>query len=522
MSASKIISCLVLLVSFNTCLVSSAKILAVYPTPSISHHVVFRALTNELIRRGHEVTVITPNPEYPKGQAPSNLIEIDVHDLSYKMWSEVLLKGVTGSENDSVYSQATLIVRALSKIFEAQIATKQVQDIFSKKQEHYDLLLLEACIKPVTALTHIFKAPAIHVSSFGGLLYNYEVVGAPVHPLLYPSPLQYRIYNLSTYEKLEQLYHRWRLESSFYEIEEEDNKRLQKIFGQDIPSIKELSNNIDMLFLNIHPIWTANQPVPPNVVHIGGLQTHSPKELPKDLGLLLNSSRNGVIYFSLGTNVNTRILPQEKIQAMIKVFSQLPYDVIWKCDQDSMPGKTENVKLVKWVPQPDLLKHPKIKLFITQAGLQSTDEAIDAGVPLIGIPMLGDQSFNTEKYRYFKIGIRLDLAELTEELFKEAIETVISDQSYRENIIKLRTFMKDEPQTPLERAAWWIEYVLRHGGAKHLRAAGANISWSQYLELELVTYVFLVLFSAVLLVYCSLRYAISKYVGWPSVKIKES
>ncbi|XP_045762876.1 UDP-glycosyltransferase UGT5-like [Maniola jurtina] len=484
MSSSKIISRLVLLFSINSCLVRSAKILAVYPSPAISHQIVFRTLTNELIRRGHEVTVITPDPEFPKGEAPSNLIEIDVHDLSYNTWSECLLKVITGTESDN-RSQAIFFMKALSKIFEAQIATKEVQEIISKKQDHYDLLLLEACLKPATALTYVFKAPAIQVSSFSGLSYNYEVVGAPVHPLLYPTPIQYRVYNLSKYEKLQQLYHQWRLESSFYEIEEEDNKRLQKMFGQDIPSIRELSNNIDMLFLNIHPIWTANQPVPPNVVHIGGLQTNSPKELPNDLGLLLNASRNGFIYFSLGTNVNTTVLPQEKFQAMIKVFSQLPYDVIWKCNQDSMPGKTENIKLVKWVPQADLLKHPKIKLFITQGGLQSTDEAIDAGVPLIGIPILGDQWYNTEKYIYFKIGIRLNLPELTEEIFKEAIVTVISDQSYRENIIKLRTLMKDEPQTPLERAVWWIEYVLRHGGAKHLRAAGANISWPQYLELEL-------------------------------------
>ena len=46
--------------------------------------------------------------------------------------------------------------------------------------------------------------------------------------------------------------------------------------------------------------------------------------------------------------------------------------------------------------------------------------------------------------------------------------------------------MQDEPMPPLERAVWWTEHVLRHGGARHLRAPAANMSWAQYLDIELI------------------------------------
>lgn len=52
--------------------------------------------------------------------------------------------------------------------------------------------------------------------------------------------------------------------------------------------------------------------------------------------------------------------------------------------------------------------------------------------------------------------------------------------------MKLRSLVYDQPQRPLERAVWWTEHVLRHGGAKHLRSPAANMSWPQYLELKLV------------------------------------
>ncbi|XP_034829861.1 UDP-glucosyltransferase 2-like [Maniola hyperantus] len=500
--------------------VKSAKILAVIPTPSISHQVVFRPLTQELARRGHDVTVITTDPAFPKGQTPKNLTEIDVHDLSYKIWSDVL-KTTTGGENDVCFQFET-IMRAMSKVFEGQVYTEEVLNIIHKRKGQFDLLLLEAYSKPILVFTHIYKVPVIQMSSLGGLQHNYEIVGASTHPLLYPTLAQQRIYNLTNYEKLQQLYNRWRTERSFDIIEEDYDELLRKIFGQDVPPIRDLYNNVHMLFLNVHPIWTDNQPVPTSVVHIGGIHNHSPQKLPKDLESLLNSSRHGVIYFSLGTNViASTALPTNKIQMMKNVFSQLPYDVIWKWDLDTMLNKTDNIKLFKWLPQSDLLRHSKVRAFITQGGLQSTDEAIDAGVPLIGIPMFADQWFNTEKYPRHKIGVKLDLATLTEEQFKEAIENVISDQSYRENIKRLRSIMRDEPQSPLERAVWWTEYVLRHGGAKHLRAAGANISWAQYFELELVVLIILVLVATLILFVLSL-YCVCKIISRNSSKTKTS
>jgi glucuronosyltransferase len=45
--------------------VHSAKFLGIFPIPLRSHNIVFRALTRELARRGHHVTVISSFPEQP-------------------------------------------------------------------------------------------------------------------------------------------------------------------------------------------------------------------------------------------------------------------------------------------------------------------------------------------------------------------------------------------------------------------------------------------------------------------------
>ncbi|KAL0810822.1 hypothetical protein ABMA28_010134 [Loxostege sticticalis] len=497
-----------------------ARILAVFPTPSISHQVVFRPLVQELAKRGHDVTVITTDPVFPNGRTPANLTEVDVHDISYKIWED-FVKTASGKQND-LKNQMKVLIELTAEVFRNQIETKEVQDIIKNKK--FDLLMLEAIARPALALSHVFKVPVIQVSSFGAFFGNYETIGAPIHPLLYPSLIRQRVYNLTFWEKVSEVYKQYDLVWQHQSMEDQENAMVKIIFGADTPSLTELSNNVDMLFLNMHPLWEGIRPVPPGVIYMDGLHQKPVKELPQELKSYLDSAANGVIYISFGTNVNPSQLPPEKIQILAKVFSELPYNVLWKWDKDVLPGQTENIKISKWLPQSDLLRHPNIKLFITQGGIQSTDEAITAGVPLIGIPMLGDQWYNVEQYTYHKIGLRLDMETLSEENFKNAVEEVIKDKSYRQNIKRLRILMDDQPQPPLERAVWWTEYVIRHNGARHLRAPAANMGMYQYLEIDFVLSllsIIAIISSAVLGV---LFYIVAKYLSrnYTVVKLKDS
>jgi len=48
--------------------------------------------------------------------------------------------------------------------------------------------------------------------------------------------------------------------------------------------------------------------------------------------------------------------------------------------------------------------------------------------------------------------------------------------------------LKDRRQTSLQEICDWIEYVLRHGGARHLRAEVFNIPWYQYYLLDVMAF----------------------------------
>nr|XP_034825964.1 UDP-glucuronosyltransferase 2B7-like [Maniola hyperantus] len=482
-----------------------ARILAALPVPMPTHQMVFRVLLQELVKRGHHVTVITGVPSYTDGQAPVNYTEINVQQVMEVIRTNLITEELKIS--DDLVPQFLSTFKISVEINDKLFGMKVIQDfIRNTESTYFDLIFVEDCFKSSLIFTHIFNAPVIHLSSFGGSFETFEAVGAATHPFLYPLAVRQRYTNLSVWEKLLELHVEYRLQKAYHEHELMDNDIFKKYFGINAPTIDELKKKIQMIFLNIHPIWDSNRPVPPNVIYLGGLHQKVQQEIPKELKSSLDSSTNGVIYVSFGTNVNPSFLPPEKLQIFINVFSKLPYDVFWKWNDENLPGLTKNIKVRQWFPQSDLLRHPKIKLFITQGGLHSTDEAIVGNVPLIGIPMMWDQWHNVNKYVQLKIGLQLDINFITENKLREAIQSVIKDKSYKENIIKLHSVMRDQLQSPLERAVWWTEYVIRNRGAEHLRAPSANLTWVEYYEVKLVALIMISLvFMLVILTLITLR-----------------
>ena len=163
-------------------------------------------------------------------------------------------------------------------------------------------------------------------------------------------------------------------------------------------------------------------------------------------------------------------------RTFISTFGRLKQRIIWKwedekkmsSDVDILPS---TVKLAPWLPQQDLLGHPKARLFITHGGLFSNQEAIYHGVPLISMPVFGDQFANAKKAQDDGYAIRFDWEKILQpNALYDAIKQVLNDPLYGERIRRISKLMRDQKERPMDRAIYWIEYAIRHQGAQHLRS----------------------------------------------------
>lgn len=62
--------------------------------------------------------------------------------------------------------------------------------------------------------------------------------------------------------------------------------------------------------------------------------------------------------------------------------------------------------------------------------------------------------------------------------------------------MKLSKLFHDQPMKPLDKAVYWIEYIIRHNGAHHLKTAGNKLNWIQFMSIDVifVILIFLLIF----------------------------
>ncbi|KAK7788727.1 hypothetical protein R5R35_013368 [Gryllus longicercus] len=478
----------------------AARFLAIFPTPSISHQLPFQAVMKALAARGHHVTVISTDP---LKEPVNNYSDID---LSYSY--ETFRKSATFA--NMADGDAIALIRhmtpALKIIVDEQLASKQIQNFLRyNASEKFDLVFIEALMyQAYYGLLHtVGSPPLIGMVSLGGLAFNYNAIGNPHNPAVNPDVFSKNSENMNFWERLENTYiYLWLSQHWYWTILPQQEALMRKYFGQAPPPVAETEYNMSLMILCNH--WTTEYPraLLPNVVQLTGLHVREEtRPLPADLQAWLDGAEQGVVYFSLGSNVMSKDLPADKLQAILRALARLPQRVLWKFEADALPGQPTNVRVAKWLPQQDILAHPNVRVFITQGGLQSFQEAVYHAVPLLGIPFIGDQPFNVAKMAAAGVGERLPLGDLTEDSLLAALRRLLHDPAYRERMHRLSAAYREHKARSLETALWWVEYVLRHEGAPHLRAASLRLAWYELLLLDVVVAVLLALVLAV----CALR-----------------
>ncbi|XP_049321472.1 UDP glucuronosyltransferase 2 family, polypeptide A5 isoform X3 [Astyanax mexicanus] len=239
----------------------------------------------------------------------------------------------------------------------------------------------------------------------------------------------------------------------------------------------------------IRTYWDFEYPRPllPNFKFVGGLHCKPAKPLPKEMEEFVQSSGDdGIVVFSLGSMVKN--LTKDRANTIASALGQIPQKVLWRYSGDKPDTLSPNTKLYDWIPQNDLLGHPKTRAFITHGGTNGLYEAIYHGVPMVGIPLFADQPDNLLHMKTKGAAVTVDFNKMKSEDLKEALTEVINNPSYKESMMRLSRIHHDQPMKPLDQAVYWIEFVMRNKGAKHLRVEAHNLTWYQYHCLDVIAF----------------------------------
>lgn len=113
-------------------------------------------------------------------------------------------------------------------------------------------------------------------------------------------------------------------------------------------------------------------------------------------------------------------------------------------------------------------------------------ETVYHGVPILTLPVFCDHNTNSAKAELDGYAINLELSTLTAESLLWGIRKLIHNPKYKEEVKYRQFLLKDQSETPLEKAVYWTEYIIRHKGAKHLESSSRDLSIPQYYLLDVI------------------------------------
>uniref|UniRef100_A0A4W2DDW5 UDP-glucuronosyltransferase n=1 Tax=Bos indicus x Bos taurus TaxID=30522 RepID=A0A4W2DDW5_BOBOX len=254
------------------------------------------------------------------------------------------------------------------------------------------------------------------------------------------------------------------------------------------------------------------RPIMPNMVFTGGINCANKKPLSQEFEAYVNASgEHGIVVFSLGSMVSE--IPEQKAMEIADALGKIPQTVLWRYTGTPPPNLAKNTKLVKWLPQNDLLGHPKTRAFITHSGSHGIYEGICNGVPMVMMPLFGDQMDNAKRMETRGAGVTLNVLEMSSEDLEKALKAVINEKTYKENIMRLSRLHKDRPIEPLDLAVFWVEFVMRHKGASHLRPAAHDLTWYQYHSLDVIGFLLAVTLTVIFITFKACAFAFRKCFG---------
>nr|XP_012616443.2 UDP-glucuronosyltransferase 2B4-like isoform X3 [Microcebus murinus]XP_020139853.1 UDP-glucuronosyltransferase 2B4-like isoform X2 [Microcebus murinus] len=462
-----------------------------------SHWMNMKTILDELVQRGHEVTVLTHSVSIlvdPK-QKTSIKFEVFPTSLTKSDFEDVFKQLIDQSTYDlpkatfwSYFSQVQEITwrysEVLRKICKDAVLNKKLMTRLQESK--FDVVLADAITPCGELLAEILKTPLVYSLRLSpGYQYEKHGGGLLFPPSYVPVLMSELSDQMAFMERVKNMIYVLYFDFWFQTLNvKEWDQFYSEVLGKTT-TLYETMKKADMWLIRNY--WDFNFPRPflPNFDFVGGLHCKPAKPLPKEMEDFVQSSgENGVVVFSLGSMI--RNMTEERANVIASALAQIPQKVLWRFHGKKPDTLGPNTRLYKWLPQNDLLGHTKTKAFVTHGGANGIYEAIYHGVPMVGIPLFADQPDNIAHMKAKRAAVRVDFNTMSSADLLSALRTVINEPMYKQNAMKLSRIQRDQPVKPLDRAVFWIEFVMRHKGAKHLRVAAHDLTWFQYHSLDVL------------------------------------
>ncbi|KAJ3592096.1 hypothetical protein NHX12_007225 [Muraenolepis orangiensis] len=470
-----------------------------------SHWLSMKLLVQELVVRGHEVVVLVPATsllikslvDYRVDIYPASYTKEDLDNTFNNLKDTIFIK--QPSITDKVFVNIQIMTDFISvQVKGCESLLYNPELVGHLRGERFDVVLTDPYLPCGSILAESFSVPVVYFHRGLPCGLGEAATQCPSPPSYVPRSYSGNLDTMTFPQRVKNMVLYMMESVSCHIMYARFDEMASRYLEKDI-TYKDLISHGAIWLLRYDFTFLFPKPLMPNMVLIGGINCVEPAPLPADLQEFVDSSGDdGFIVFTLGSMVDK--MPADLTKVFLDAFSKISQRVVWRHTgilPDNVPKK---VKIMKWLPQNDLLSHPKAKLFLSHGGSHGIYEGICNAVPMVIMPLFSDQIDNVKYMVARGVASELESLDLTTEKLLEALNKVLNDTSYREKMVKLSAVHQDRAVKPLDLAVFWTEFVMRHKGADHLRPAAHRLNFLQYHSLDTICFLVVILMTIAFLV----------------------
>ncbi|MXQ88816.1 hypothetical protein E5288_WYG008389 [Bos mutus] len=330
-----------------------------------------KTILEELVTRGHEVTVLISSAStIPNSSKPSTM-EFETFPVSftksdYENFMERILEELTYVAKDSFWSYLSTVKNVFWEFFD--IALRMCEDAVSNKklmtklqESRFDILIADAVGPCGELLAELLKIPFVysHYTSPGHIIEK-NSGRLPLPPSYVPVMLSELSDRMTFMERIKNMLYALYFDLFFMTYKEKKwNQFYSEVLGRPT-TLSEMMGKAEMWLIRTYWDFSFPRPRLPNVEFIGGLHCKPAKPLPKvvrygnldkvtfhlesttdqsprcevnmfkKIGgvgremeeFVQSSGENGIVVFSLGSMVSN--MSEDRAKVIASAFAQIP------------------------------------------------------------------------------------------------------------------------------------------------------------------------------------------------------
>ncbi|KAK6963155.1 2-hydroxyacylsphingosine 1-beta-galactosyltransferase [Biomphalaria glabrata] len=464
-----------------------AKNVVLLPPPMSSYIIYHANIGQALTELGHNVSLCVPEYLSNKELVPHKSINIIRYgeylgDVQAKVLQRVDLRDQFWQGKPQTFLSRFPLIQMFKELINEILSDTKFLAAIQEHNPEFFVVDNFMYIRNILVLPYKMGIPFSLIGSFPDNFLN----GIPFNPASEPLVIEYASYNKTFFERVKAV--TMSLIFLSYDLFSDADVVSRYAPEKAYMTIRDIALKAEIFIAETDHVLDYPRTSLPNTKLIGGSSVSEAKPLSGEVKRFVEMSSRGVAVVSFG-GYNIYI-PDHIRSKMATAFQKLNLNVIWKINWTF--EQRDKILTLNWIPQNDLLGHPKTRVLVSHCGKNSQYEALYHGVPILCLPMLSDQFYNSKRIFVKGFGQYADIREITSDELARLIQQVADDPKYRSNIQQASTIFRELYKIPSKEAAFWLDHAMKYGG-NYMRSSGQQMPLYQFLLLDVMAFLLFIL-----------------------------